>query len=911
MRRLLLIIAALSCLAFASTAQATVLLGDQHVEAIADGGSSPGSEAFGYTATSSGTAGSISVFLDSTGGITVGLYANGSGSRPAGRLATASNTSNTAHAWATIPIPAVTINSGTRYWIALGGKGGSISYRDKGNSGSNLDYSGTGFAAPYSRTGQWNSNPVSAYVSTASAPPVKPANTALPAISGTPQQGSTLTASQGTWTGTAPVSYSHLWSDGTTGSTDLLSASDVGQNVSVTVTATNSAGRTQATSSAVGPVTGTPSPPRPPVNTAVPAISGTAQQGATLTTDNGSWTNSPTSFTYQWQDDGTHNIAGATTASYTAQLSDVGHTLDVVVTATNAGGSAQATSLATQTVTASSGGMYSLPANRTYNWNPGLNAVGGIPNRTTISATLSPSGGDDTAAIQAALNNCPANSVVKLNAGVFHVSGQGLFMESACTLRGVGPGPGNWPVGMAASGTAGTYLEKPSGTSYPVITMGPQWGTTHAVGTPTNLTSDAVKGTRTATVASASGLSAGQLVIVNQTTNTNISHWQSPSDANNGWFEDVNRPVGDVLQIASVSGSTVTFTSDIPITYPVSQSSQLIPETQQANNAGVEDLYIYGGEGGDGGGGIHTWNCAHCWAKHIEASYNDEPINLDQSFGFELRDSYIHDAPGGLYNSSSSYGIAVNWYTSNSLFENNIDVRFDKVDVMRSAGGGNVFGYNYMDDGADLGGQFEETGVGTSHMTTPHYELIEGNQAFNFDQDDRWGNSAYITVFRNQLIGFNRDFSSYGPYRAIGITQWHSWQSFVGNVLGVSGAPHIAGYESNAKFSNYLWLLCYQKDDPTADGGKCLSTQLRDGNFDYLTNKTHWYGIGATDPAGTNGLTPPANSILPNSLYLTSKPAFFGSNPWPWADGSSAVNHLPGQLPARVRYDAGTPNTVQ
>jgi hypothetical protein len=163
------------CLSFAATlaesatANAAVLIGDQHVEATTDGGSSPGSEAFGYTATSSGTARSISVYLDSTGGITVGLYTSGSGSRPAARLATASNTSNTAHAWATIPIPAVTINSGTRYWIALGGNGGLISYRDKGSSGSNLDYSGTGFANPYSRTGQWNSNPVSAYVSTASA----------------------------------------------------------------------------------------------------------------------------------------------------------------------------------------------------------------------------------------------------------------------------------------------------------------------------------------------------------------------------------------------------------------------------------------------------------------------------------------------------------------------------------------------------------------------------------------------------------------------------------------------------------------------------------------------------------------------------------------------------------------------
>jgi hypothetical protein len=365
MRRLSSILCVL-CLSFAATlaesapANAAVLIGDQTIGATADGGSAPGSEAFGYTASASGTAGSISVYLDTTGGVTVGLYGAGARSRPGARLAVASNSSNVAHAWATIPLPgSVKINLGGRYWIALGGNGGAISYRDKGNSGSSLDWSGTGFASPYSISQQWNSNPVSAYVSTPSEPPpppVKPANTVSPALSGTPQQGSTLTASPGTWTGTAPISYTYLWSDGKTGSTDLLDVSDVGQNVSVTVTAANAAGSTPATSASVGPVTGTPPPPGPPVNISRPVISGTAQQGATLTATNGSWTNSPTSYTYQWQDDGTQNIAGATHASYTAQLADVSHTLNVIVTATNAAGGAQAVSVATATVTASSGG---------------------------------------------------------------------------------------------------------------------------------------------------------------------------------------------------------------------------------------------------------------------------------------------------------------------------------------------------------------------------------------------------------------------------------------------------------------------------------------------------------------------------------------------------------------------------
>jgi hypothetical protein len=58
-----------------------------------------------------------------------------------------------------------------------------------------------------------------------------------------------------------------------------------------------------------------------------------------------------------------------------------------------------------------------IPAVRNFAWNPGMMSKSGIPSRTTICATLSPSGGDDSTAIQAALDICPSNQVVKLNPG--------------------------------------------------------------------------------------------------------------------------------------------------------------------------------------------------------------------------------------------------------------------------------------------------------------------------------------------------------------------------------------------------------------------------------------------------------------------------------------------------------------
>ena len=87
-----------------------------------------------------------------------------------------------------------------------------------------------------------------------------------------------------------------------------------------------------------------------PVLVAVPALSGPVAHpfvGDKLTTTDGQWSGEPTTFTYQWlRCDAVGDrqncvpIASATAQSYTVQKDDVNHTLDAVVTATNADGSA-------------------------------------------------------------------------------------------------------------------------------------------------------------------------------------------------------------------------------------------------------------------------------------------------------------------------------------------------------------------------------------------------------------------------------------------------------------------------------------------------------------------------------------------------------------------------------------------
>ena len=200
-------------------------------------------------------------------------------------------------------------------------------------------------------------------VSPAAVPP--PVNTALPVITGSTVEGQSLSAGTGTWTG-APTSYAYRWEDcnaaggscsniaSATKSSYKLVASDVGHTVRVVVTATNAGGSTPATSAQTGTVAA--EPVTPPKNTALPTISGPAIEGQSLSASTGTWTGSPTSYTYQWQDcnaagESCSSIAKATKANYSLLAGDVGHTLRVVVTATNAGGSTPATSAQTGTVT--------------------------------------------------------------------------------------------------------------------------------------------------------------------------------------------------------------------------------------------------------------------------------------------------------------------------------------------------------------------------------------------------------------------------------------------------------------------------------------------------------------------------------------------------------------------------------
>ncbi len=194
----------------------------------------------------------------------------------------------------------------------------------------------------------------SATASTATSNPVlpsRPQNTVLPAVTGSAfEEGVPLSASTGTWTG-SPTSYSYQWEwcelgenpcgtiAGAGGATYIPTSAYLGDYIRVVVTAANGSGSATVTSRAVGKIRSAV-----PANTGLPALSSNAPiDGISLSVSTGAWTNSPTSYAYQWErcnsfGGGCSKIAGATSASYLPTDADVEHRLVAQVTAANASG---------------------------------------------------------------------------------------------------------------------------------------------------------------------------------------------------------------------------------------------------------------------------------------------------------------------------------------------------------------------------------------------------------------------------------------------------------------------------------------------------------------------------------------------------------------------------------------------
>ena len=632
-----------------------------------------------------------------------------------------------------------------------------------------------------------------------------------------------------------------------------------------------------------------------------------------------------------------------------------------------------------------------LPSGRdvTANWKmAGMLSVGGIPNRTTVCATIKPrgSGLDDTTNIQNAVTACPAGQVVSLPAGTFTVTeGNSIMLNNGITLRGAGPGStiiqrtnGCKALSRSSNGNCGS---NPS----PFIIVGPEqyndWVTS------TNLTANAVQGANSVQVASASGFAVGQTVLLDELSNAgwqpdvgvggtskiwaasdyrvtwqkhNPSQgfddlssseypyqnntagcWFNTSEAPSGTTQRCDRTTSEIKRISAISGTTITFDSPITISYRVANTAQLsYYQKAFTANAGVENMTLSGADDG----ALVFQNAVNSWAYRVECTVwlGHGCMQVNGSLRVQLEQFYVHDGawpePGG-----GGYAIALCCGSTEILTENGIALRADKVLASFQSGAGSVTAYNYMDqaficcdstNSANGSDGWIENGLNNSHYPGSHHMLFEGNFTHQMGEDETHGNSVYNTYFRNYSTGYRLPswVNAYdgatindltrspqgtpGPLSPAETQLYTYWETFMGNVLGYpnySTSTNGWVYE-NATGGPAIFVLGVgyssgnNGPDPKAgfDTNGQGGTTIAHGNYDYLDNAVTW------DPNISN-------KTLPNSLYLSSKPAFFSAGSgytWPWINptGTPQVyqNCAGGSrycLPAKARYDAGTPFT--
>lgn len=400
-------------------------------------------------------------------------------------------------------------------------------------------------------------------------------------------------------------------------------------------------------------------------------------------------------------------------------------------------------------------------------------------------------------------------------------------------------------------------------------------------------------------------------------------------------------------------GSPATFYAagfNAQIHKPKTQSGGALTVLEQA---GIENLTISRGSQGN----IQINFCAYCWVKNVDTfGWYNGGVNLNATVRTQIDTIYCHDGYD-LQNNGAEYCLALDGYSTENLITNSIFLNNGKSMVGRAHGGGNVVSYNFADQTLYMAGltgnYFMDHSINGSHFKGAHHTLFEGNQGDTCGDDDTHGGIGFHAYYRNWCVGLRQQFNDpsfsnpssstfnltnqvmndagnstvgigyatgqaypysggTGPKRAYSQMSWNYGHSDVGNVYGKSGVTTSGNtwvmngsYNTIGRGAIYMmgWLNTGSQSDPNLDGtGANPIWAWQNGNYNFLNNTQVW---GRT-----------AAFALPNSLYLSSAPSFFGPGSsctytWPWVTPSSGTkiqtNSCAGSgLPAKARADAGT-----
>jgi len=532
---------------------------------------------------------------------------------------------------------------------------------------------------------------------------------------------------------------------------------------------------------------------------------------------------------------------------------------------------------------------------------------GGIPNRTAICAdvTQAPYGANNTgsasavAAIQRAIDKCTSGQVVYVPAGKYLIDNR-IEIRKSITLRGAGPST----IFQVSTGNA---ILIQGGMPWPPPRNNP--------GYFTSVTGGATRGSTAVTVESAASIAAGTMVMVDEEDDPALV-WARTGKS--------YRSRASMHIVEARSGNTLKFRPPLPIDYTRSPRLSRFPNVVQ--NAGVEDIKFVG-DGSNPEDFIRIFSAWNAWVKGSEFSnMPSKTVVVAWSGHVELRRNCLHNQSNGGPNSQGLNLLNdANW----SLIIDNICAAggFPAINIADAGAGdnfsggfGNVIAYNYCVDSyywdppTSPNHGMMAGDISTNHSPHPQYNLVEGNVMGKFTADGYHGSGSHTVLLRNFIAARNKWIHATN-HIAVQIDRRNLYYSIVGNVLGEVGtrANHefatTSGWSGRAIFrlgfpdggnNRFSGLHPPVPTENGAGGPRDLyvdrnttkyGTTLIEGNWNSFSGKQDWT------------IAPTA---IPDSLFLPSKPAWFGDLAWPPVDPAKPVTNDPTIIPAGYRFMHGT-----
>jgi hypothetical protein len=346
-------------------------------------------------------------------------------------------------------------------------------------------------------------------------------------------------------------------------------------------------------------------------------------------------------------------------------------------------------------------------------------------------------------------------------------------------------------------------------------------------------------GSTTITVEDASHFQPGDYLQLIQTNDPQVMYTRPEWEKH--WATD---SIGQVLKIADVSGNNIVLTEPLMLSFNVKMNPR-IRRMNMLERAGVEYLSITRVDKTADAFTLMLVECAYCHVRGIESSFTNRiHIMVKRGYRNIIRDNYIHDSHN--FSGGYGYGVTLEYQTTHTLVENNLFHTLRHAMMVKTGAIGNVFGYNYSFDPVDV--DSVPLADISLHGHYPSYNLFEGNIVNEIISSDWWGPSGPgNTFFRNQV-------NTVKP-NALVVNDHSHAQNVIGNTLVTGQIAVAATVRDTLIYGNRLPSITSTELDPTIES-------------------------------------------LPDSLYLTAKPAFYGDLPFPSVGADSPYGVIPSVLRA-------------